>query len=402
MQIPKLTIMFYYLTKHRLFTIILLTLALLFLFMPSVYAQPKQMQREIDSLRLELRLRNILQENNIVMGIHQNRLDNQTTLINNIQEQTNRWITFTEIFFGFVGVIIALFAFFGFRQVKHYSDMAKRDHQETEKMLVASKEQQKLIKERHDEIQKFKPEETLTEQNKKVLEKTLEEARKQLEKSGLDSLKNLYQAKAIKAYDEEDWTQTLRYCENYIDFDENNAEMWHRWARSKTQLGEQEKAMDGYNRALSLDPQLIRSYNNRSILFRNLKKYEESLLDINKAILLNPNYARGYLNRGRTYELKNDLLKAESDYNKAVELESTDSNHLIRSLFLIKRGKYQLAIDDLNTAIKLNPNRASTYFNRHSAYWNLNEKVKAKSDLEKAIELKPNNKKYRDAMFKFI
>jgi tetratricopeptide (TPR) repeat protein len=57
--------------------------------------------------------------------------------------------------------------------------------------------------------------------------------------------------------------------------------------------------------------------------------------------------------------------------------------------FELRQVEGQIAIEDYDEAIRLNPNDAEAYFNRGNAYHNLNKKKRAIEDYDKAIRLNP-------------
>ena len=56
-----------------------------------------------------------------------------------------------------------------------------------------------------------------------------------------------------------------------------------------------------------------------------------------------------------------------------------------------KQGEYQEAIDDYNTAIKINPNYALAYYNRGISYNELGRYQEAINDYNAAIKINPND-----------
>jgi tetratricopeptide (TPR) repeat protein len=354
-----------------------------------------ELQRENDSLRFEIRLGQIQQENRISINNLNNRLEGQDRLLTAIQNQTSNWITFIEVFFAIVAVIIGLFAFFGFRQIKQYTEMAKHDQQELEKMVSIMTEQQNAIRKRHEELQQFKPDEILTQQNKKVLEETISEAKQQLEKTGFDALKNFYQAKAIKASDKKDWSACLRYCENYLDFDEMNADMWHRWGRCAYENNNMQNALKGYDMAINLNPTLTKSFNNRAIVYAKLNKNEEALADYNKAIELNPQISGTYSSRGALYMKMGKEKETLDDMNLAIELDPKNAQaYTNRARLKLKSNKMEEALDDHNNAIKSDPNYGDAYNNRGVFKVEIGLISDAILDYNKALELDPENPIY--------
>ena len=81
------------------------------------------------------------------------------------------------------------------------------------------------------------------------------------------------------------------------------------------------RAIEEYNKAIKLNPNLAGAYNNRGFAYHNLKEYEKAIKDYNKAIELNPNLTDAYNNRGVAYYNLEEYEKAIKDYNKAIELD---------------------------------------------------------------------------------
>ena len=70
---------------------------------------------------------------------------------------------------------------------------------------------------------------------------------------------------------------------------------------------------------------------------------------------------------------------------------TTPADYKDRGGVLVRLGQYQQAIDTLNRAIELDPNRAAAYLNRGAAYNGLGQYERAIEDLNKAIALDPKN-----------
>ena len=124
--------------------------------------------------------------------------------------------------------------------------------------------------------------------------------------------------------------------------------------------GDYKKAVEHYDQAIRLSPQIGPSYNNRGIAKGELVKYEEAIADFNKAISLNPQDASAYNNRGITKE---------------------------------KLKKYEEAIADFNEAIRLNPKYAEAYHGRGNIYKENKEYEKARADFQRAFELATEQRK---------
>ena len=98
-----------------------------------------------------------------------------------------------------------------------------------------------------------------------------------------------------------------------------------------------------------------------------IKLYEEGI---------NPNYLESY------YNVASDtMFSVKKDYTKT---------YFRRGCAYHDLGKYELAIQDNNKAIELNPNYFEAYSNRGLAYSYLGQKERAIQDYNKAIQINPN------------
>ena len=99
-----------------------------------------------------------------------------------------------------------------------------------------------------------------------------------------------------------------------------------------------------------------------------------------------------YFVRGDAYYRKGDYDHAIADFNSAIELAPNSAEtYNIRGIAYSAKNEYDLAIADLTRAIELVPNNAATHNNRGNAYNGKGDYDRAIVDFSKAIELAPNN-----------
>jgi tetratricopeptide (TPR) repeat protein len=96
-----------------------------------------------------------------------------------------------------------------------------------------------------------------------------------------------------------------------------------------------DRAIEDYNKAIQLNPNLAEAYYNRGVAYDDKGQYNEAIKDFDEAIRINPNLVEAYCNRGVAYYAK---------------------------------GQYNEAIKDFDEAIRINPNLAEAYYNRGNAY----------------------------------
>ncbi len=197
-----------------------------------------------------------------------------------------------------------------------------------------------------------------------------------------------------------DYKLSISYFEFAVKISENNeikeaarenlAVAYIKRGNDYYELKEHEKAIEDYNKAIELNPNVSQAYYNRGLAYGELKEYEKAIEDYNNAIELNPNDAHAYNNRGTAYDGLQQHKKAIEDYNKAIELNPN------LTLVYNNRGtaygglqQHKKAIEDYNKALELNPLYALAYINRGNTYGELTEHEKAIEDYSKAIELNP-------------
>ena len=154
------------------------------------------------------------------------------------------------------------------------------------------------------------------------------------------------------------------------------------------------QALADSNKYIELNLDFPEGYYVRGMAYFGLKDYKNALIDINKTIELNPKSlkADAYATRGMICLILKNYKKSLSDYNKALELES--NNEFIyanRGLALVRLENYQQAMEDCNKAIELNPKCTVAYVNRSFVYLlGLKQYEQAMEDCNKAITLNPN------------
>jgi tetratricopeptide (TPR) repeat protein len=102
--------------------------------------------------------------------------------------------------------------------------------------------------------------------------------------------------------------------------------------------------------------------------------------------------ARIYDQAGQAWLVDNRPLSATADFDAAVRLTPDDPDLLIdRAEALAAAKRYWNAIDDLNRASELAPNKAEIYAYRAAAYRALDVPSLARQDIEQNLTLAPDN-----------
>ena len=155
------------------------------------------------------------------------------------------------------------------------------------------------------------------------------------------------------------------------------------------------EAIEEYDRAIELKPNLAVLYSNRSSIKMELKDYNGAITDYDRAIELKQNYAFAYRRRASAKVEIEDYMAALTDFDQVVKLKPESANAYY-NLGCTKANlkDFNGAIADFNQAIELQPNYVFAYFNRGCAKNDLNDYLGAIDDFDWAIELEPEDADY--------
>ncbi len=222
---------------------------------------------------------------------------------------------------------------------------------------------------------------------------------------------------------EQDYTKAIKISPTNHKFYYNRANLY-------SVMLENEKAMTDYKKAIELYPTYEYAFLNRALVFQRLKQYDKAIADFNKAIELNPTYFN-YESRALCFLEVLDYKKALSDYSRmirispsnidayrsragikatlldfegaimdidsAIVIAPSDSYLRLTLGFLYKdSGKFELAIQHFTKVIEMDSKVAHAYNGRGIAKAELKQYNEAIIDFKKAIELQPNNEKFKE------
>ena len=114
------------------------------------------------------------------------------------------------------------------------------------------------------------------------------------------------------------------------------------------------------------------------------------MADYDKAIEIHTNYALAYFNRGNLNLDTKNLTGALSDYTTAIDIKPDSATYNNRAIVFLEMNMLDKAIEDANTAIKLNTKDKHPYDTRGQIYMAMNQDEKALNDLDHAISLDSN------------
>jgi tetratricopeptide (TPR) repeat protein len=155
-------------------------------------------------------------------------------------------------------------------------------------------------------------------------------------------------------------------------------------------MGQFDKAVEDYNKAIALNPSYGMAYRNRGSAYLNIGRPNLAIEDYNRP---SPGpSAAAYYERGLAFEQYGQTDKAIEDYSSAVELKPSSLQvHVRLGVLYGKSGAFEKAIDEFNRAVTINPEYSLAYSNRGFAYSLMGQNDLAIRDLSRAIELDKND-----------
>jgi len=121
-------------------------------------------------------------------------------------------------------------------------------------------------------------------------------------------------------------------------------------------LGEYQKAIDDFSKAINLNPEEGLYFYNRANAYLDINQLELAISDYTNSIDKNPYYLNAYINRGIAYSEKDEPINALYDFKKAYSLEpkQTDICNYIGVSFA-QMGKFDSAYVYFKKALSINP-----------------------------------------------
>jgi tetratricopeptide (TPR) repeat protein len=156
-------------------------------------------------------------------------------------------------------------------------------------------------------------------------------------------------------------------------------------------MGDFEGAIADYTRAIELDPQNPRYYNNRAVTYSTMGEERKALTDYNHAVELAPTYTRAYQNRLALHEQLNDLEGMAADYERLAALQPENrARYLYRQADILRGLGYAAgALRAYSAVLAANPRHIDALYERSLLYLADGELEAAQSDAETALAFSP-------------
>ena len=121
-------------------------------------------------------------------------------------------------------------------------------------------------------------------------------------------------------------------------------------------LGNAEKTLKNYHKALKIKPDFADAYNNMGIILYEQGNLDQAITNYQKAIMIEPDFADAYFNLGNAFKRKGDLIKAAHYYQKSLLIQPDDAEVLLNyGNALSGYDQFENAIEIYKRALQLQP-----------------------------------------------
>ena len=192
--------------------------------------------------------------------------------------------------------------------------------------------------------------------------------------------KRVYRGRGIAYYYMADYENSIQEFNKALELGESsdlNQDILQYVGSAQMALGYYEKAIKTYSDLLKISSKCTEAYNSRALCYRYLGEYDKSMKDYDKAIALEPRQYSNYFGKYYLLEERGDTTTAGEVLTKAAKIEvKTGEDKYQLAKIHYYQGDYEKALSELN---------GSFTEGFQEAYYYIGEIYRIKKDYPKAI-----------------
>ena len=197
-------------------------------------------------------------------------------------------------------------------------------------------------------------------------------------------------ARATDAYLSHDYTLAQKLLDGLLAKDPDNVQVLSKLGKMYVTSGNDNKALETYQKILSLQKDDFDAMNNLGGIYRRLNRYHDSIDILTKAFDLRKNENLLYYNLGQTYKVMGSDKEAIDCFTKVITENPKDVlafNHL--GCIYAKQGNHEKALEMFHQAQLADPNHPILHYNSALSLDALGRKQEAQAAYENALRKKP-------------
>ncbi len=174
-----------------------------------------------------------------------------------------------------------------------------------------------------------------------------------------------------------------------------SAEEWLALGRQQIEMGVYQAALESFDRAIALNPNLAEAWDGKGTAFRKLYRFEEAIAASEKAIKIRMNAlvndAEFWLNQGNQLYMAGDFEGAIASYDRALQYKPDFHEAWYnRGIFLRSLERFEDAIASYDRALQYKPDFHEAWLNRGFALNTLGRFEEAITSYDRALQYEPD------------
>jgi len=196
---------------------------------------------------------------------------------------------------------------------------------------------------------------------------------------------------AIACHQSGQLQQAEQICQQILDIDPQNAEVFNLFGLIACQAEKYEIAVDLINHALDISPNQPLFLNNLGLALKEQGKIEEAIEVYSQALAIQPESVGIYNNLGVALYKQGKCDKAIETYQRAIQIQPdfVEAYNNLGNLFE-SEGRYEEAIEVYSQALNMQPESIKIYNNLGVALYKQGKCDKAIEAYQRAIQIQPD------------
>lgn len=181
--------------------------------------------------------------------------------------------------------------------------------------------------------------------------------------------------------------------EKALTMDQRNPFLMHKIARLYREQGNFPKAIEYMDRAIEVEPTFGLGYLERGYVYSKMYEFNEAIENYNLALAQDQprNRFLAYLYRGWAYYNEGDYPRSIQDYAHAIKIRPTAEAYDLKALSEISLKKYKDALKDTELALKIQADFDMAYYHKGQALAGLGKTSEAIDSYEKFLTVTKNS-----------
>jgi len=162
-----------------------------------------------------------------------------------------------------------------------------------------------------------------------------------------------------------EWNKALLYLRKIQILEPKNDSSYYNCGNVYQEIGEFEKSIENYSKAIAINKNNIDAYINRSVAYNKIDRFKEAIESLDSAIKIDNNNFEAFNALGDIFAEKKKYSEALHYYNKAIEMDNDMADtHNNKGNVMRELGEYNLALTCYDKALELNNTHFSANFNK--------------------------------------